>query len=269
MDVLEGRSHLASDALDLAEIDHDTGVLIIGGGGAGASAALLARENGAQVLLATKLRFGDANTMMAQGGIQAADKPNDSPTIHYLDAIGGGGFTNVPGLVEAMVMDAPLVIQWLEGQGVMFDKEPEDRPPAREVSAMRSGVPWSTRTTSLRRPDGPTPCLPAAIRPGGEESGSGAASLIHASSTWTPLPTLPSHRSSGSAARQAGTTQTGYGEFADCSICWRGESGCVADVAIPSTCESVMLSTSGVWKRSSPSDGSVLPPKCDCQDVRG
>jgi len=98
-------------------------VLVIGGGGAGASAALLARENGADVLLTTKLRFGDANTMMAQGGIQAADKENDSPSIHYLDVLGGGAFTNDPDLVEALVSDAPQVIAWLESLGVMFDKD--------------------------------------------------------------------------------------------------------------------------------------------------
>jgi succinate dehydrogenase / fumarate reductase flavoprotein subunit len=125
VDVLEGRSHLTSDALDLTQIDCDTDVLITGGGGAGASAAILARENGAHVILSTKLRLGDANTMMAQGGIQAADKANDSPAIHYLDVIGGGHFANDPDLVEALVMDAPLVIQWLEGLGVMFDKEPD------------------------------------------------------------------------------------------------------------------------------------------------
>jgi succinate dehydrogenase/fumarate reductase flavoprotein subunit len=124
-DILEGQSHLTSDALDLEQIDYDTDVLIIGGGGSGASAALLARENGAKVILATKLRFGDANTMMAQGGIQAADKPNDSPAIHFLDAIGGGGFTNDPDLVEALTRDAPIAIQWLEELGVMFDKDPD------------------------------------------------------------------------------------------------------------------------------------------------
>jgi hypothetical protein len=39
--------------------------------------------------------------------------------------------------------------------------------------------------------------------------------------------------------------------------------------AIRLTCESVMLSTSGASKRSSPSDGSVLPQRCASQDERG
>jgi succinate dehydrogenase/fumarate reductase flavoprotein subunit len=124
-DVLEAASILAPDFNLAQEPDAFCDVLVIGGGGAGASAALLAQENGAEVLLTTKLRFGDANTMMAQGGIQAADKDNDSPTIHYLDVIGGGGFNNDPELVEALVTDAPMVIRWLESLGMMFDKDPD------------------------------------------------------------------------------------------------------------------------------------------------
>ena len=123
-DVLEGRPHIPAD-FDLSQPEIDTDVLVVGGGGAGASAALLAQQNGAKVTLVTKLRFGDANTMMAQGGIQAADLPEDSPSIHYLDVIGGGHFDNYPDLVEALVMDAPLVIDWLENLGVMFDKLPD------------------------------------------------------------------------------------------------------------------------------------------------
>lgn len=123
-DVLEARPRIGAD-FDLNNPDFETDVLVVGGGGAGASTALLAKENGARVTLVTKLRFGDANTMMAQGGIQAADRPNDSPAIHYLDVIGGGHFTNVPELVEALVMDAPGVIQWLESLGAMFDKVPD------------------------------------------------------------------------------------------------------------------------------------------------
>ena len=123
-DVIEGRPHVSPD-FNLSQPAFETDVLVIGGGGAGASVALLAQENGAKVTIVTKLRFGDANTMMAQGGIQAADRPEDSPAIHYLDVIGGGHFTNYPDLVEALVIDAPVVIQWLERLGVMFDKNPD------------------------------------------------------------------------------------------------------------------------------------------------
>lgn len=123
-DIVEGRPHIGPD-FDLSDPMAETDVLVIGGGGAGASAALLAQQHDAEVILTTKLRFGDANTMMAQGGIQAADRPNDSPAIHYLDVIGGGHFTNDPDLVEALVMDAPFVIRWLEDLGMMFDKEPD------------------------------------------------------------------------------------------------------------------------------------------------
>jgi len=122
-DLFEAYSAVNPEKFKLTGYDYDVDILIIGGGGAGTSAALTADERGAQVLLATKLRLGDANTMMAQGGIQAADKENDSPAIHYLDVLGGGGFHNDPELVRALVMDAPKVIQWLERLGVMFDKE--------------------------------------------------------------------------------------------------------------------------------------------------
>ncbi len=125
VNVLEASPTLIQEGCDLDDLlrqepDAVCDVLVIGGGGAGASAALLAQENGADALICTKLRFGDANTMMAQGGIQAADKENDSPAVHYLDVMGGGGFVCDPDLVEALVMDAPKVIAWLESLGVKF-----------------------------------------------------------------------------------------------------------------------------------------------------
>ena len=109
--------------IDLSKVDYDVDVLIIGGGGAGSAAAIMAHEGGANVMIVTKLRHGDANTMMAEGGIQAADKPNDSPAQHYLDVMGGGHFKNVPELVYKLVNDAPICIKWLNDLGVMFDKE--------------------------------------------------------------------------------------------------------------------------------------------------
>ncbi len=89
---LQAHSRITADDVDLSAPNYDVDVLVIGGGGAGASAAIEAHRAGASVMIATKLRIGDANTMMAEGGIQAADKPNDSPAIHFLDAFGGGHF---------------------------------------------------------------------------------------------------------------------------------------------------------------------------------
>jgi succinate dehydrogenase / fumarate reductase flavoprotein subunit len=122
-DIVEAYSRINPEKINLSKIHIHTDVLVIGGGGAGAAAALAAHQQGATVLLSTKLRFGDSNTMMAQGGIQAADKANDSPATHYLDVMGGGGYTNIPSLVQTLVMDAPSIIEWLEDLGMMFDKE--------------------------------------------------------------------------------------------------------------------------------------------------
>ena len=110
---------------NLNKIDFDVDMLIIGGGGAGANAALWAVKNGVKaenILIATKLRMGDSNTTMAQGGIQAAVREVDSPSIHYLDAIGGGHYENDPPLARRLVRDAPLVLEWYEKLGMMFDK---------------------------------------------------------------------------------------------------------------------------------------------------
>lgn len=121
--LLEGTSRVLGKDIDLENPTYDVDVLVIGGGGAGSSAAIEADEAGANVMMVTKLRIGDANTMMAEGGIQAADKPNDSPAQHYLDAFGGGHYAAVPALLKKLVCDAPVAIKWLNDLGVMFDKE--------------------------------------------------------------------------------------------------------------------------------------------------
>jgi len=127
-DILESYSRYDPDSMDLKTVHYTTDVLVIGGGGAGTAAALLAEEQGAKVLVATKLRHGDANTMMAEGGIQAATKVGkDSPYFHYLDVLGGGHFVNDPELAYTLVTEAPDVIAWLEDLGCMLSKYPDGR----------------------------------------------------------------------------------------------------------------------------------------------
>ena len=124
-ELLQAHSRISASDVDLTAPDYDVDVLIIGGGGAGASAAIEANEAGADVMIVTKLRIGDANTMMAEGGIQAADKPNDSPYIHFIDAFGGGHYAAKRELLEKLVCDAPEAILWLNELGVEFDKAPD------------------------------------------------------------------------------------------------------------------------------------------------
>ena len=126
VDLLEAKPVLDPKDVDLSKIDYDVDLLIIGGGGAGTVAALFAYESGVpkeEILIVTKLRHGDANSMMAQGGIQAADRPEDNPSLHYLDIFGGGHFTNKPELARALALDAPGIINWHEDLGVMYDRQ--------------------------------------------------------------------------------------------------------------------------------------------------
>jgi succinate dehydrogenase / fumarate reductase flavoprotein subunit len=124
-DTLEAHPIITPDQIDLDDIVYDVDILIIGAGGAGLSAALLAHESGIapdKILMVQKLRLGDANSKMSQGGIQAADAPDDNPAIHYLDVIGGGHYENKPELAELLVKEGPDVIKWHEELGVMYDK---------------------------------------------------------------------------------------------------------------------------------------------------
>ena len=127
-DILEAHPAINFNDVDLTDIAYDVDVLVIGAGGAGLSAALLALESGIErdmILMVQKLRLGDANSKMSQGGIQAADSPDDSPALHYLDVIGGGHYANNPDLVEILVKGGPAVIRWHESLGVIYDKNPD------------------------------------------------------------------------------------------------------------------------------------------------
>jgi succinate dehydrogenase/fumarate reductase flavoprotein subunit len=124
-DMLESHSRIRPELFDLDKPDYETDLLIVGAGGAGCAAAIVARQNGAKSIISTKLRMGDANSMMSQGGMQAAVPAKDSPTRHYLDAMGGGHFDNKPDLVRALTEDGPGVVKWLEDLGVVWDKNPD------------------------------------------------------------------------------------------------------------------------------------------------
>jgi len=119
--LLEGDSSL-NGQVDMTP-HHQVDVLVIGGGGAGCAAALHAHEAGAKVILATKLRLGDSNSVMAQGGMQISVAPEDSPVTHFIDTLKGGHMQNDHDLLKVMVEEGPSIAKWLIGLGVLFDRQ--------------------------------------------------------------------------------------------------------------------------------------------------
>lgn len=98
-------------------------VLVVGSGAAGLSAAVEAARAGARVALATKGSIQANNSSKAQGGIQAAVAPTDSPEQHAADIMKSSRDTADPRLVAALAGDGPAAIAWLESLGCAFTKE--------------------------------------------------------------------------------------------------------------------------------------------------
>jgi succinate dehydrogenase/fumarate reductase flavoprotein subunit len=126
VDLLEAYPLIEKQEIDLSHVDYSVDILVIGGGLAGTTACIWANMQGIpknRILLVNKLRHGDANSIMAEGGTQAADRDVDSIQRHYLDTMGGGHFANKPDVLRALVEDAPFIIHWLHELGAIIDKE--------------------------------------------------------------------------------------------------------------------------------------------------
>jgi L-aspartate oxidase len=98
-------------------------VLVIGSGASGLAAAVSAERAGARVAVAAKGSLQSCNSAKAQGGIQAAFGPDDSPEQHAQDVWRSSHETADMRLVETLTSEAPDAIHWLEGLGVEFTRE--------------------------------------------------------------------------------------------------------------------------------------------------
>ncbi|CAH0291294.1 L-aspartate oxidase [Peribacillus simplex] len=108
----------------------ETDVLVVGGGGAAARAALSSVESGVSVRIAVKSKWlGSGSTATAFSELLAiaaaighADE-RDHPEIHYEDTLDAGrGFID-PELVWTLASEVPDRIQDLRNIGLNFDKE--------------------------------------------------------------------------------------------------------------------------------------------------
>src|SRR5579864_7607717 len=98
-------------------------VLVIGSGASGLAAAVSAERAGVRVAVATKGSLQANNSSKAQGGIQAAFGPDDSPEQHAQDVWRSSHETADRRLVEILTGEAQGAIHWLEELGVEFTRQ--------------------------------------------------------------------------------------------------------------------------------------------------
>ena len=107
-------------------------IIIIGGGAAGLSAALELAKNGVKSLLVSDLPSQRAQSVMAEGGINAAaDLETDSPVLHAEETLRAGRNIADYDVIRQMTEAAPAIIENLFAKGMAFtlnsDKEPDVR----------------------------------------------------------------------------------------------------------------------------------------------
>jgi len=102
-----------------------TDYLIVGSGIAGLNFALNAAKHG-RVTVVTKKEIMESNTNLAQGGIAAVTRKDDSVQLHIEDTLKVGCGLSNKRLVEILAEKGPEAIQNLLSFGVNFDKENDE-----------------------------------------------------------------------------------------------------------------------------------------------
>ena len=121
--------------------DYETDVVVIGYGGAGASAAIVAKDEGADVLILEKVPIeGGGTTRMCMGMTWWASDPVRA--ANHLVALSFG--TVPPDVALAEAQQTLVMRQWLEGMGIVFtsvsDNPSAENPNVADSAAIRGGA---------------------------------------------------------------------------------------------------------------------------------
>ena len=107
-------------------------MFIIGAGAAGLSAALELAKNGVKSILVSDMPSERAQSVMAEGGINAAvNTEADSPKLHAEETIKAGRYIADLKAVNQMTEEAPNIIETLFSEGMAFTLNEEKRPDVR------------------------------------------------------------------------------------------------------------------------------------------
>lgn len=111
------------------EAEYSADVIVLGGGGAGLTAAIEAAQNGASVILVEKMPMVGGNTLISGGEmaapgnwLQEKESIEDSKEQFYQDILKGGDNENDPELVRVLADNATTDAEWLRDEiGVTFE----------------------------------------------------------------------------------------------------------------------------------------------------
>jgi len=103
----------------------NTDYLVVGSGIAGLNFALKAAKYG-RVTIVTKKEIMESNTNLAQGGIAAVTRKNDSVQLHIEDTLSVGSGLSNKRIVKLLAEQGPEAIRNLLSLGVTFDKENDE-----------------------------------------------------------------------------------------------------------------------------------------------
>ena len=106
-----------------------TGIVIVGAGGAGMTAAIMAKQAGVDFVILEKMPYVGGNTTKATGGMNAAEthyqaEQNiaDSVAQFAADTMAGGHNLNNPDLVQTLAANSAEAINWLDSIGAELPK---------------------------------------------------------------------------------------------------------------------------------------------------
>ena len=97
---------------------------IVGSGLAGLSAAIHLAKKGKKTNLISVQESERAQSVMAEGGINAALNTmgeNDDESLHYEDTLKGGAYLGEPEAIANLTHNAPEIVNWLKEIGVPFE----------------------------------------------------------------------------------------------------------------------------------------------------
>jgi L-aspartate oxidase len=117
------------------------GVLIVGAGLAGLSAALAATKAGRKALVLSAVPLGEGcSSAWAQGGMAAALSPDDDAVLHAQDTIAAGAGLVDPVMARLLADQGPAAVRKLAALGAPFDRDGESFVQSLEAAHSRARV---------------------------------------------------------------------------------------------------------------------------------